>query len=66
MLDRVGDLLISIGENPFQFPAIYREVHRARTRKFPFEVFYILNEPRIMVLAIVHVRRDPAIWRSRL
>ncbi len=27
VLNRVGDLLMSIGENSFQFPAIYREVH---------------------------------------
>ena len=52
-----------------KFPLIYAEVYRGlrrtRLRRFPIGVFYLLTEAEIRVLAVVHLARNPKVWRSR-
>ncbi len=52
-------------ENPDRFPLIYREVIRALIRRFPYGVFFVFNDQRISVLAIMHTAREPGKWRQR-
>ncbi|WP_062377142.1 type II toxin-antitoxin system RelE/ParE family toxin [Demequina pelophila] len=40
-------------------------VRRARVRRFPFGVFYRLEGPDIVVLRVLHTRRDPSQAASR-
>lgn len=44
---------------------IYRELRRALTRRFPYGVFYIVEETKIIVFAVFHAKRDPALWKER-
>lgn len=61
----VEAVLNRIGENPLQYQTIYREVRRAIPRKFPYGVFYRIEQSDIVVFAIVHLHRDPASWQDR-
>jgi toxin ParE1/3/4 len=54
-----------IGENPLQYQTIYGEVRRAIPHKFPYGVFYRVEQDNIVVFAIVHLHRDPASWQDR-
>ena len=40
-------------------------VRRALLRRFPFAVYYLVEAERIVVLAVLHVARDPRLWQSR-
>lgn len=51
-----------ISRSPKLFPEVYKNVRRALIRRFPFSVFYILAEEQIIVLAVLHVRKDPQRW----
>jgi len=51
---------------PVQFPAVDGEVRRALIRRFPYGVFYLNEEDRIVVIAVYHSSRDPKEWRSRV
>lgn len=42
---------------------LYRRQHVAR---FPFVVFFLETDDRIVVAAIAHVRRKPGYWRGRM
>lgn len=55
-----------IRRSPFQFPAVDHEVRRALTRRFPYGVFYLAEEDRVVVIAVFHSSRDPRRWRSRV
>jgi plasmid stabilization system protein ParE len=44
---------------------IYKGIRRSRLRRFPYAIFYRLEETRVVVLAVMHNRRDPNRWRSR-
>lgn len=64
-VDRVEQALSLIAEAPNRPAPVLANVRRARTRDFPFLIYYVVEDARIVVLAVLHARRDPAIWRRR-
>lgn len=65
MLDEVQDVCLLISE----YAAIGRRVdgvHRSvPLRRFPFVVFYRVDESLIRVIAVAHKRKRPGYWRLR-
>jgi plasmid stabilization system protein ParE len=59
------DLLDRIAEAPLRFPAAAQAVRRGTLHRFPYVVYFVVDEPAILVIAILHQRRNPAIWRGR-
>jgi plasmid stabilization system protein ParE len=55
-----------VADNPAQYQVQYREVRRAVVRRFPYAIFYSIEENGVVVLAIDHQARDPAHWKARL
>lgn len=47
------------------YPLVYRQIRRALIRRFPFGIFYECEERQVVVLAIMHARRDPGRWMRR-
>lgn len=43
-------------------PVVHGEIRRALLRRFPYGVFYTVEEQRIVILAILHAARDPEAW----
>ena len=60
----VEDSIRTIRLYPHSHRVVYNNVRRALLRRFPCAVFYTVSERAIVVLACLHVRRDPAIWPS--
>jgi toxin ParE1/3/4 len=62
-LRSVAATLAAIERAPEQYPVVHRDVvRRALLRRFPLGVFYVAEAERTTVLAVLHVRRDPARW----
>jgi plasmid stabilization system protein ParE len=61
----VDAAIAQINRSPQTHPVIYQNVHRILTRRFPFGIFYIIAGRRIIVLAVLHARRDPSLWQKR-
>ena len=55
----------SAQEHPQRFPITHRETRCVRVRRFPYSVFFLVEERRIVVLAVFHGRRDPGRWQQR-
>ncbi|WP_437739143.1 hypothetical protein WMF39_25725 [Sorangium sp. So ce1504] len=53
-------------ENPLQFPEIEPGIRRALVRIFPYGVFFVLEEPLVLVIAVLHLHRHPDAWKERL
>ena len=64
-LRTVRALLAGIARAPHEYPVARGEVRRARVRRFPFVVFYVVEPDHVEVLAVLHGRRDPRVWQSR-
>jgi plasmid stabilization system protein ParE len=61
----VDSAINSIHRDPLQYPIIYKTVRRALTRRFPYQVFFAVDNLRIVVIAVFHGMRNPSIWQSR-
>lgn len=51
-------------------PRLYRElepgIRRALFQRFPYALIYIEESHRILILTVMHQRRDPEHWKNRL
>jgi plasmid stabilization system protein ParE len=65
-LRAVDACLASIQRSPLAYPAVHGRLRRAMLRKFPYGVFYLATGEVVSVLACLHAKRDPHVWRSRL
>jgi plasmid stabilization system protein ParE len=64
-LDEVLRALASIAENPFMYPVVWRETHRALMNRFPFGIFFRTRCSTIVVVAVMHGSRHPRNWMKR-
>ena len=51
--------------NPQQYPVIHKATRRALVRRFPYQVLFVIETSRVVVLAVFHVKRDPKRWQER-
>jgi len=58
-LSAIDDVFEQLTSRPLMYPAVHGDVRRALLRRFPFSVFFIVEGPRVVVLAIHHQRRNP-------
>jgi toxin ParE1/3/4 len=56
----------AIQRSPQQYPRVHQIVRRALTRKFPYEIFFLEDDERIVVLSVFHAKRNPKSWRERI
>lgn len=64
-LDEMLQCMQRVVEEPELYPLLYRNTRRALPRRFPFGVFYRVEEEFIMVVAVMHASRDPQRWKQR-
>jgi toxin ParE1/3/4 len=57
--------LARVQRNPLAFPQVHKEVRRVLMRKFPYALFYLIEEESIVVVACFHAKRDPIDWLRR-
>ena len=50
---------------PLIYADVYRGLRRTHLRRFPIGVFYLVTEAEIRVVAVVHLARNPKVWRDR-
>ena len=51
---------------PLQYPLVHKIVRRALLRRFPYEVFFVEDDERIVVLSVFHAKRNPKRWLERI
>ena len=54
-----------LSENPMLFPIVHRATHRAMTNRFPFGVYFRIEDAEVVILAVMHGSRDPRRWHER-
>jgi plasmid stabilization system protein ParE len=64
-LAAVQDALNRICVNPRIFPQVEAEVRRCLTKTFPFGVLFREQSETIVVMAVMHLHRDPNYWKQR-
>jgi len=64
-LDALDQVIEGLHRLPEKHPIVHHNVRRALLRRFPYGVFYLNEPPRVVILAVVHQRRDPTRWQDR-
>ena len=54
-----------IATDALQFPIQFRDIRRARLRRFPYGLFFRALPEAVYVIACFHASRDPTTWRRR-
>ena len=61
----VRALLATIEREPQHYPVARGEIRRALLRRFPYAMYFVPLPHVTVVIACLHVRRDPEVWQSR-
>ena len=60
----VEDVLSILTRTPNIYPTVHKQIKRAFIKRFPFGIFYIVEKNKIIILAVLHARRDPENWKK--
>lgn len=64
----LGALRVALGaieRAPEQFLIAVDDIRKARLRRFPYLIYFVVLARHISVIAVMHARRNPRRWQSR-
>jgi hypothetical protein len=61
----VYDTIIRIKANPEAWQVVIENIRRCLVNRFPFGILYVKNDDGILILAVMHLHRNPDYWKSR-
>ena len=64
-LTSVQDALNRIQITPLLYPVVELDVRRCVTKTFPFGILFRSLPEQIVVVAVMHLHRDPGYWKER-
>ncbi len=64
--DEISQTIRRILSFPEAWTSLSVRTRRCRTRRFPYGIVYQIRGDIILIVAIMHLRRHPDSWRSRL
>jgi len=65
-LEALNDTISQIRRNPLLYRRIEGEIRKCRITHFPYGIIYRVNNDRIEVIAVMHLRQRPGYWKSRI
>lgn len=65
-LDKVNTAVRDIAEHPFRWPVIRPNIRLRLVHRFPYGLYYRVDQDEIVILAVAHLRRRPMYWIERL
>ena len=65
-LDELDRVVRLVRAYPLAWPEIEPEIPRCLFARFPYSLFYGVDDELIVVIAVAHFRREPRYWIDRL
>ena len=54
----VADAMLALEEQPERYPIYYRDFRRVMTDRFPYKIFYRIEQQSVIVYRILHAARN--------
>lgn len=64
--DEVRTTIDRIIEYPEAWPLVSKRTRRCRTKRFPYGIIYQARANSLLIIAIMHLHREPRSWKSRI
>jgi plasmid stabilization system protein ParE len=64
--NKAEEAIVRIQEMPRMYATVFQDVRRAKIRRFPYLIYYRVQQDRIEVIAVLHGSRDPKLWQKRV
>ena len=58
-------LIERMSDHPRQFPTVFKNIRRAPLQRFPYSLFFVVEDDALIVMACFHASRDPSHWQDR-
>jgi len=64
LANEINEIFERIKCNYEQFPKTYKDMRKAKTQRFPYNVFFIIETQTVYILGIFHTSRNPNIIKK--
>jgi len=64
-VEEIDSKLQEIEEHPDLHMEVMGNVRRALCKRFPYSIYFIQLKIGIIVIAVLHQRRNPSLWQAR-
>jgi toxin ParE1/3/4 len=65
-LDEIRAAYQRILDGPLKYAVLRSGIRRAITRRFPYGIYFSIDDDAILIIAVLHTIRDPAEWQLRV
>ncbi len=65
-VDEIDAALDRVARGPKMYAAVYRDLRRSLVRRFPYAVYFAIRGTSVIVMAVLHQRRNQDILSERL
>jgi toxin ParE1/3/4 len=66
LLAEIRTLAARLLELPHSGRPVFSDVRRARVRRFRYDLVYRVRADALIIVAVMHHRREPGYWKNRL
>ena len=64
-IQAVEETIEAVASAPLRFAVVDKDRRLAGVRRFPYGIFFLVEESRVVVIACFHGQRNPKHWQSR-
>jgi plasmid stabilization system protein ParE len=65
LLTSVSNAISQITAAPRRHSCVRGAVRALTTHRFPYVIYYVVQPHRVLILGVLHAKRDPSVWMQR-
>lgn len=65
-IESVESGITRITASPGTWRVVEEDVRRYLVKRFPFGIYYTIEDEYILIIAVMHMSRKPGYWKNRL
>jgi len=65
-LNEIRATHLRILDEPLKYAVLRSGIRRAITRRFPYGIYFSIEDDIVLIIAVLHTARDPAEWQFRI
>lgn len=59
-------IISELRDNPLIYPIQFNNIRCGLLRRFPYKVYYTIDQETVIILGVIHVKRNPKLIRKRV